>query len=629
MNIMNRKISLPRRQLGLIWQLVLTVPLALLETGLALYIQPGPLGTICRYFLSHLNLLLLNFLPFWLLTLCAAFLFSNSFYGAALVGTLGGVLSLINRTMVEKRDEPLTPKDFRLIKEAGNAVQSYDLSLHIPSLMMILCFLALMLLLGFFFRGKRPFGKGWKSLCLSLGGAAACVCVLVGSIRTVYASKELYNSFPVRAKYYIAGVFEQLGFPYCFCYNFNQYLVEKPQGFSAGEAAGYASQHPVQQEKGAPVNVVMVMNEAFSDLTNSSAFAYPKGQEPLRFFNSLENDENALTGHIVVPNFGAGTANTEFDVITGMQTNLIGGSNASAFRVLNKDIGSIFRVFLKDGYQTSFIHPGEPWFYNRQNVYRYFGAEKEMFIDDMDHPERLGNWVSDEAVLEIMKEEFEAAVSEGEPYFNYTVTIQNHMSYSEAKYGDLPIEQAPLSHEVEEKAQSMLSVYAKGVRDADAMLQKLTEYYSKREEPVLLVFFGDHLPNLGDSYYAYRQLGIPIGEGKDPATTLYTYETPFVLWVNDAAEKALDFSARKEALELPENGVINANYLGAVVLELTGRRDSDSFFSYLNDLRRSLPVYHKGTGMNEGGELFEELPPQYEADMEKLSFWEYYRLQVE
>lgn len=626
---MNGKFSLPRRQLGLVWQLVLTVPLALLETGLALYIQPGAIGTICRYFLSHLNLLLLNFLPFWLLTLAAGFLFSNSFYGAALVGTLGGILSLVNRTMVEKRDEPLTPKDFRLIKEAGNAVQSYDLSLHIPSLLAIFGFLVLMLLLGFFFRGKRPFGKVWKNLCLALGGAAACVGVFIGCVHTVYASKELYNSFPVRAKYYIAGVFEQLGFPYCFCYNFNQYLVEKPQGFSASEAASYASEHPEQEEEGLPVNVVIVMNEAFSDLTNHPAFDYPEGEEPLRFFNSLKNEENALAGHIVAPNFGAGTANTEFDVITGMQTNLIGGSNASAFRVLNKDVDSIFRVFSEEGYQTSFIHPGQAWFYNRQNVYRYFGAEKLMFIDDMDSPERLGNWVSDEAVLEIMKEEFEAAVSEGKPYFNYTVTIQNHMSYSEAKYGDLPIQQAPLSVKVEEKAQSMLSVYSKGVRDADQMLQNLTEYYSGREEPVLLVFFGDHLPNMGDSYYAYRQLGISLGEGKDADTTLATFETPFVLWVNDAAEKLLDFSSAKQALELPENGVINANYLGAAVLELTGRRDSSSFFSYLNDLRRKLPVYHKGTGIDESGNLFEELPAQYEEDLRKMSFWEYYRLQVE
>ena len=627
--MMNDKFTLPRRSLGLVWQLVLTIPLALLETWLALHIQLGSPETICRYFLSHPNLLLLNFLPFWLLTLAAGFLFSNSFYGAAPVGTLGCVLSLISRTMVEYRDEPLTPQDFRLIKEAWSAVQSYDLKLHIPSLLMILCFLALMLLLGFFFRGKRPFEKRWKNLCLAFGGAAACVGIFIGCILTVYASKELYNSFPVQNKSYIAGVFEQLGFPYCFCYNFNRYPVEKPPCFSAEEAASYASEHPEQEEDGLPVNVVMVMNEAFSDLTNNPVFDYPEGKEPLRFFNSLKNEENALTGHIVVPNFGGGTANTEFDVITGMQTNLIGGSNASAFRVLNKDVDSIFRVFSKDGYRTGFIHPGQAWFYNRQNVYRYFGAETKMFVDDMDSPERLGAYVSDEAVLEIMKEQFEAAVSEGGPYFNYTVTIQNHMSYSETKYGDLPISQAPLSVNVEEKAQSMLSVYAKGVRDADIMLQKLTEYYGEREEPVLLVFFGDHMPNLGDSYYAYRQLGISIGEGKDADTTLATFATPFVLWVNDAAAKLLDFSSAKQALELPENGVINANYLGAVVLELTGRRNSDSFFSYLNDMRRRLPVYHKGTGIDESGKPFEELPTKYEADLKKLWFWEYYRLRVE
>lgn len=626
---MKEKLSLLRRDLKPVWQLLLTIPLAFLATMLALYIQPGPLGTICRYFLSHLNLLLLNFLPFWLLTLAFWFLFSNPFYAAALVGGFGGLLSLASRTMVEKRDEPLTPKDFRLLKEAGDAMQSYDMSLHLPSLFAILGFVLLMVLLGVLFRGKRPFAKLWKNLCFALAGAAVLFGILVGCIRTVYASRELYDSFPVRTKYYIAGVFEQLGFPYCFCYNFNLYLVEKPEGFSAAEAASYGEQHPVQEEAGIPVNVVMVMNEAFSDVTNFEAFTYPEGEEPLRFFNSLADSEHAVTGHIVVPNFGAGTANTEFDVITGMQTNLIGGSNASAFRVLNKDADSIFRVFLEDGYQTEFIHPGQPWFYNRQNVYRYFGAEKQLFTEDFENPERMGEWVSDNAVLKVMKEEFEAAMAENRPYFNYTVTIQNHMSYSETKYGDLPIADVPLSLSVEEDAKTMLSVYAKGVEDADEMLRGLTEYYERREEPVLLVFFGDHLPNLGNSYYAYQQLGISVGEGKDPASTLRTYEAPFVIWVNDAAAEALDFSHAKEALALPENGSINANYLGAVVLELTGRRDTDSFFSYLNDLRRRLPVYHKGTGIDENGTLFEELPEQYAEDLRKMSFWEYYRLQVE
>ncbi len=161
------------------------------------------------------------------------------------------------------------------------------------------------------------------------------------------------------------------------------------------------------------------------------------------------------------------------------------------------------------------------------------------------------------------------------------------------------------------------------------MLQGLTEYFQEREEPVVLVFFGDHLPNLGDNYLCYRELGMEIGQGEEPKTVLKTYESPYVIWANPAAAEQLEFAAAKEALDLPEDNVVNANYLGALLLELTGRRDTDGFFSYLNDLRRELPILRSGMGRTGGGDYFTELPEEYADDVQKLRFWEYYKLKVE
>lgn len=241
--------KLPLIRLHMVWGLLLTLPLAVLETLLALYIQPGSLTELLTYLQGQPTLAFLNFLPFWLLTLGFTFLFSDPFFAAALVGSLGGVLSLVNRTMVEKRDEPLSPKDFGLLKEAGNAMQSYSMNLHIPSVLAILGFAAVMVLLGLLLRGRRPFHNRWGNVCAALLGALASFGVLVGCVQQVYSSKELYNSFPVKNRFYITGVYNQLGFPYCFCYNFNTYLVEKPEGFSAKEAASYAEEHP--ETKGA------------------------------------------------------------------------------------------------------------------------------------------------------------------------------------------------------------------------------------------------------------------------------------------------------------------------------------------------------------------------------------------
>ena len=88
----------------------------------------------------------------------------------------------------------------------------------------------------------------------------------------------------------------------------------------------------------------------------------------------------------------------------------------------------------------------------------------------------------------------------------------------------------------------MLEVYTEGVRDADAMLGRLTAYFAEREEPVVLVFYGDHLPYLGDNQKGYAELGsevsIPENERED---ILCSYKTPYVLWANDAAADTLNW----------------------------------------------------------------------------------------
>ena len=621
--------KLPLRRLSLVWCLLLTVPLSALATAVTLYIQPCSFLGLLSGFSRQPLLFWLNFLPVWLLVLIGLFLLNTPFFSAALMGGLCGVLSLVNRTMIEKRDEPFSPKDFALIKEAANAVQSYDMSISLSSVAVLLGFVALMVALGILFGCRIPLKERWARGLLRVFCGCSCAIVLAACVNFVYSSPELYNSFQVKSRYHITSVYEELGFPYCFCYNFNTYLVVKPENFTVSKTEAYIEQtQPVEQE-GKKVNVIIVMNEAFCDVTNNENFIYPPGEEPLKNFNRIKTGENCISGHIVVPNYGAGTANTEFDVITGMQTNLLSPGGTSAFRVLNRDIDNIFRVFDKEGYHTEFIHPGQDWFYNRQNVYRYFGAQELLFSESFEEAERKGGWVTDDAVFQVMKQEFEEAVEAGENYFNYTVTIQNHMSYTADKYKGFTIPPVETEVSLSDSAKTILSVYAEGARDADAMLGNLTEYFSAAEEPVLLAFFGDHLPLLGDDYLCYRELGIPVGAVDKAEDLLLTYETPFVLWANEAAARELEFSKCKEEIQLPENGLISANYLGALVLELTGRGQKDPFFSYLNELRRKLPVLHDSTGLTGDGELFTSLPAEYAEAVQKLHFWQYYRLKVE
>lgn len=612
----------PKVRLPLWATLLAAVLLAGAITLLALWCQPNALRSVLAVFRSQPLLIVLNCLPVGMLLLAFTCLFRNVFFGAALVNFAVCALSIANRIKIEVRDEPVFPRDFALLKEVGSAVGTYDIRFPVSAIAVVVLFSLALAALGLF-AGSRPFPvarlRGWLG---SLLGAAASFAVLAGLILTVYASNDLYNSFRVSNAYYIPSVFNELGFPYCFCHQFTTYPVDRPEGFDRAEAERW--DQGGETGLGADVNVIMVMDEAFSDITDDPAFAFTEENDPLPNLHALREDPHALTGHIVVPGFAGGTANTEFDVLTGMQTNALSAATTSSFRVVNRNLDSLFRVFGGDGYHTSFFHPGDDWFYNRENVYRWLGAEETVFADQMEDLEYKGRWVTDDYMAGLIEQEFEDAAADGETLFHYTTTIQNHMSYTPDKYGegyDYP--EVPLNAAVSDEVETLLKVYAEGARDADAMLGRLVDYFSQRSEPVVLVFFGDHLPYLGDNQLAYAELGFTARPEWDPLTS---YETPYVIWANDAGAEALDWEAAVASLDLPESGDLSAAFLGAAVLELTGRTGESPWFDFLNQLRRELPVVQKQAYLPADGTLTDQLTAEQAAQVLKWRQWSYYKL---
>ena len=615
----------PTRRLSLPLSLLAAVLLAGGVTLLALWCQPNSFRALASGFLRQPLLIVLNALPVGLLILAAAALLRNVFFGAALVNFLVCALSVANRVKIEVRDEPVFPRDFTLLKEVGSALESYEIRFPLPQIGAVVLVTAALIALGFFV-GSAPFPleklRGWKG---SLLGAAASLAVLTGLILTLYASTPLYQSFSVSNAEYVPAVFNDLGFPYAFCHHFTTYLVDKPEGFSRSEAAGWETGD--RSGLGADVHLVMVMNEGFSNITDDPVFTYGPSEDPLPNLHALREDPHALSGRVVVPGFAGGTANTEFDVLTGMQTNALSATATSAMRTVNRNLDSVLRVFAGDGYHTSFFHPGDDWFYNRENVYRWLGAAETVFADEMEELEYKGRWVTDDYMAGFIEEKFEEAVANGQWLCNYTTTIQNHMAYTAEKYGpdyDFPPlrTSAALSQEVE----TMLAVYAEGVRDADAMLGRLVDYFSRRPEPVVLAFWGDHLPYLGDNQIGYRQLGLDVIPGQEGQENLTAYETPYVIWANDAAAEALDWENAAAALDLRPDGRISACFLGAALLELTGRTGESPWFDFLNQLRRQVPVVQKDTCLPMEGTAFTSPAGELAADIARWRQWSYYKL---
>ena len=177
------------------------------------------------------------------------------------------------------------------------------------------------------------------------------------------------------------------------------------------------------------------------------------------------------------------------------------------------------------------------------------------------------------------------------------------------------------------EVETLLKVYVEGARDADAMLGRLVDYFSATDEPVVLAFWGDHLPYLGDNQLGYEELGSEVAlseeERSDP---LCSYETPYVIWANDAAAEILDWDAAVEALDLPESHKLSASFLGAALVELTGRTGESPWFDFLNQLRRELPVVQKKTYLTMDSTYTKIISSEQEQLIHQWRKWSYYKL---
>lgn len=610
-----KTIKLPWLAAVLLWGALSAVALAAVFV-----IQQGDVWTPISYNLGSVRLLILNLLPMavtigilWCVT-------DNLLWGGGIGTLVWGLLSYVNLMKMEARGDPFVPGDVLLISEGMEAVGSYEMRLHLEILIGLAALFAGLWLAGMWVKSPKmkPMARVAVGLVLAIGFS---LLVLFW-----YGDEDQYNGFQGPSRTNVPQVFTCFGFPYAFLYNFNLNGVEEPPDYDRAAAELYEQTYI--GEKTAPEtmpNIIMIMCEAFTDLPNEAVFGYSEEDNPIRFYNALAARDDVVSGHIIVSNTGAGTANTEFDVLTGMMTNKLGEGTTSAFRAIRRDTDSIPRMLGKAGYARFFLHPGHNWFYNRESVYSYLGITDQIFNDSFGQEDYLGSWISDEAFLRELTEALEERDTDA-PIFTYTVTAQNHQAYNAEKYGYVP-DGVPVGKTISAEAAEYLAVYFKGLRDSDIMLEQLVEYLEGQSEPYLLVFFGDHQPNLGGDYLTYRELGL-YPENMDSAERrLAMYRTPFVIWGNTAFRAENSLTAAAE--DLSNEMIISDHYLGALTCQIAGFSGWDGYLDYVNQMREVLPVCSVYGYRTAEGQWLDSLPAELQEQENLRWNWQYYRVKYQ
>lgn len=324
-------------------------------------------------------------------------------------------------------------------------------------------------------------------------------------------------------------------------------------------------------------HILFVMNESFFDITRLEGLAF--SQDPLPNYHRLSQE--ATYGRFYTITCGGGTGCVEMEAFTGVAQEELDNSTA------NTDLSagaygampSYVRVLKENGYRTIAFHAHTNALYHREENYPRLGFDQVLFHESfLEGATFSGGYFDDGSAAGVILSLFEE--NRDQPLLLYTMTMQNHQPYFAGRYPREAVRvTSPLLSQEELEG---VTCYTTGLYDADRMLGRLVDYFSQVDEPVILVFAGDHVPALplGSGESVYTRLGI-VPTASSTGWSAEDYQammaTDYLIWTN----------CRQPAGER----VSGTTAIGGTLLELAGAR-STPFFAWMAQNSRETMAFH-------------------------------------
>ena len=322
-------------------------------------------------------------------------------------------------------------------------------------------------------------------------------------------------------------------------------------------------------------HIIFILSESFFDVTRYEDIHF--SVDPIPVFHTLS--EKHTNGRFISSTYAGGTGYVELEVLTGLNNYAVDEKDTlCSLKCEGDDIYTHLPSVARDlsqgsGYQTLYIHSHSSALYDRAHIMDALGFDEVIFAEDFETDAfRSGHYVSDEALANEVIHRFEQR-KEGHPLFLQVTTMENHRPYTTNRYGDAPpIEFSCDALDAEE--QDVLSVYLQGLNHADAALGQLVDYFDSCGEPVMLVFYGDHLPTMqmSDTSLLYATLGRVASNDSlswSPEELKEMLSTDYLIWTNYEDEPQPD---RTES----------SLFLGVNALH-RARVERSAFFRWLSD----------------------------------------------
>lgn len=499
-----------------------------------------------------------------------------------------GIVGTANYYLMRFRGAPFQLSDFKAAKTAGNVVNNYDFT---PTLLLIVAFADLILwyVVWKMYLQDEKREKHWPP-CKILGTvviSCGCIALPIINFREIYANTLQFT----QDTYLSTLVAEVMGsaktLPDDYSVEQAEQIVEEFRDAKADQT-GSMNGAGIYEEAMQP-NIVVIMNEAFSDLRVLGDF---ETSEPvLEYWDSLE--ENCIRGWANVSVLGGSTANSEYEFLASDAVALYGNEIPyNRYFSSGDEYPGLVSVLEEQGYESTAFHPYLSSGWNRTQVYRAMGFDNIVFEEILEEElDTMRIYTSDEGDYSYIKNYFDEK-EPGKPQFFFNVTMQNHGGYTyDGDNFETTVQLAGEAAGRFPQAEQYLSL----MQASDEALEGLLSYFETYEEPVIVVMFGDHQPRLEDGFYEYIT-GQSVNMW-DVEQRMNQYKTPFIIWHNYDTEGA-------------DIGDVSLSYLASIMMENAGLAMSE-YQQFVLEQYREMPVVNAIGMIDAEGNVFSKGSREY------------------
>ncbi|WP_240931941.1 LTA synthase family protein [Bifidobacterium boum] len=546
----------------------------------------------------------LNFIVLGVLYLTFILVINRFWVATALFGTLMTVFAIADKIKVELRNEPIIPADLQFITGGnGDSIMSFttkkDMILINSAVTGVIWLIVVCVALQFLDRRRGLIPYTWKrSEFVSAKNITAMVCRWVAAVLSVVLCVSFTWGLPVEgswAKNFASGLSDapQLwsamddaaanGPAMNFLRLAHVKIMDKPSGYSKQSMEALAKKYAgeaetINQTRTANLTdntVIMVLSESFSDPTRVPGVSF--AEDPMPQIRAIKSA--TTSGLMLSPGYGGGTANIEYQALTGLSMTNYDSSLSIAYQQLvpklkwtptfnqiwNEANGKSSSIAFHAYYRTMYLRDSN---YKKFGFAKFFAADGKPELDTL-QPIDSGLYASDASFYSSMLNRINT--DGGKNQFIQSVTMQNHLPYNDWYQNNQFQDSGDTSSDISDDEKNSIETYAKGVNYTDQATADLLNQLNQIDRPITVIFYGDHLP------------GIYSTANEDKHNQITLHETDYFIWSNAASASATT------KLDDASSAYTSSNYFMAQAAQHLNAKVS-SYLAFLTEMHAAIPA---------------------------------------